>query len=230
MFTSYCPSLVDNAQTNLSVFVGCVHSYQSLIAGLLAILAAYVAARPVWRQLRDIRLQTAITRRETLSLRMHEAIDRFHRADKEMDKPLTTLVHTTWGPAGDPLEIDDNDGHGLYITIAGKLNWYLEDLRETEAHEIEVAKAKLLQAREDLQYTLNEAHWPAAHGQSDETYSLTNEQWQEALEKAKLAKVQAAEKVSAFSAAWHELREAQSLWVKNTRQRIATLDNEISGS
>jgi hypothetical protein len=35
-----------------------IFDYQALIAGLVAILAAYITARPVWRQLSDMSLQT----------------------------------------------------------------------------------------------------------------------------------------------------------------------------
>ena len=230
MFELYCPGFANTPQSGLGLFAGCVYSYQTLIAGVLAILAAYFAARPVWRQVKDTSLQTKINQRETLSNRMNEAIDRFERVKKDMDEPLGKLMHATWDHAGEPYEIDDNTAYNLHMTVAGKLNWYLETLRETEAHEIEVAKARLHQVRKELENTLDAAYWPASHDQSDEDYSLTDDQWQEALEKARHAKVEAAQKAAAFSSAWRELREVQSNWVNKTRQRIGLLDNAISGS
>ena len=43
-----------------------IYNYQTLIAGVLAIGAAWYAGAPVWRQLKDSNLQTRIMHRETL--------------------------------------------------------------------------------------------------------------------------------------------------------------------
>lgn len=230
MIELYCPGIASSAQTIPSVIVGCGHSYQSLIAGILAIIAALVAALPVWRQLKETKIQTSISQRETLSLRLTETIDRFERVKEEMNKTMQILMRATFGPDGDPMEINDHDAHGLHLTVAGKLNWYLENLRDTEAHEIEIAKAKLIRARKQLEKTLDAAYWPAANGRSGEDYSLSDEEWRDVQEKAKRAKVQAADKASAFAGAWRELRDVQTDWVGKTRKRIAVLDAAISAS
>ena len=230
MFELYCPGFVNTPQNGLGLFAGCVYSYQTLIAGVLAIFAAYFAARPVWRQVKDTSLQTMINQRETISDRMNEAIDRFQRVKNEMDETLQKLMHATWDPAGEPIVINDDTAHGLHMTVAGKLNWYLEALRDTEAHEIEVAKARLHEAREELENTLDAAYWPASHGQSDEDYSLTDKEWKEVQQEARHAKTEAAEKAAALVAAWRALREVQSNWVKKSRQKISALDNVITGS
>jgi hypothetical protein len=230
MFQLYCPGFASVPENGLGLFVGCVYSYQTLIAGILAILAAYFAARPVWRQVKDTSVQTMINQRETLFDRLNEAIDRFQRVGKEMDKTVSILMNATWDPAGDPVKINDNTAHGLHSTVAGKLNWYLEILRETEAHEIEVAKAQLHHVRKELENTLATAYWPAANDQSGEDYSLTNEQWQKLLEDAEHAKTEVSQQASAFASAWYELRNAQSNWEVKTRQKIASFDNVLSGS
>jgi hypothetical protein len=161
---------------------------------------------------------------------MNESMDRFQRVKKEMDETLQRLMQATWDPAGEPIMIDDNTAHGLHMTVAGKLNWYLETLRDTEAHEIEVAKAKLHEMRKELENTLDAAYWPASHDPVDEDYSLSDQEWEEVLEKARHAKVEAAQKAAAFATAWRELREIQSNWIVKSRQRIGAFDNAISGS
>ena len=47
-----------------------VRDWQAFITGLLALLAAYIAARPVWRQLTSLRIQSAVMVRETLTTRV----------------------------------------------------------------------------------------------------------------------------------------------------------------
>lgn len=64
-----------------------VYDFQPLIAGLVAIGAAYYEARPVWRQLADSNLQTKIQHRETLASLMREAQDRFGRVPKASPIP-----------------------------------------------------------------------------------------------------------------------------------------------
>jgi hypothetical protein len=44
MFQLYCPGFVSVPENVLGLIAGCVYSYQTLIAGVLAILAAYFAA------------------------------------------------------------------------------------------------------------------------------------------------------------------------------------------
>ncbi|WP_108836704.1 hypothetical protein [Tateyamaria sp. Alg231-49] len=230
MFEMFCPGFINTPQNSLGLFAGCVYSYQTLIAGVLAILAAYFAARPVWKQVKDTSLQTMINQRETISERVNEAIDRFQRVKNEMDETLQALMHATWDPAGEPIAIDDNTAYGLHMSVAGKLNWYLETLRDTEAHEIEVAKARLREAREELGNTLDTAYWPASHSQSDEDYSFTDQEWEDVQEKARHAKSEAADKASTFASSWRALVEVQSDWVKKSRQKISALDDVITAS
>lgn len=46
------------------------YAWQTLITGLLALLAAYLAGRPVWRQLTSLQIQSALMERETLTTRV----------------------------------------------------------------------------------------------------------------------------------------------------------------
>jgi hypothetical protein len=54
----------------LACLVGWAYDWQTLITGALAILAAWIAARPGWRQLKSLQLQSEATARETLITRV----------------------------------------------------------------------------------------------------------------------------------------------------------------
>ena len=47
-----------------------LYDWQTVGTGLLALLAAYIAARPVWRQIRSLQIQSAVMVRDTLTMRV----------------------------------------------------------------------------------------------------------------------------------------------------------------
>ena len=193
-----------------------IYNYQTLIAGVLAIGAAWYAAAPVWRQLKDSNLQTRIMHRETLAIRLREAEERAVRVAKAIDDPLWKAQDVTSGPAGEPLEITEHDAHGVEQMILGRLDWYLITLEGTEDAAVEEAKAALKAALKDLTDTLSDVHWPAHNDQSGEDYSMTDEEWAEVLQKAEDGKKLATAKISAAWKANRALKGAQQSIARNT--------------
>jgi hypothetical protein len=186
------------ASSAVGAKIGCfIYDFQTLITGTLAIGVAYYATRPVWRQLKDSNLQTRMMHRETLAVRLREAEERAARVAKAIDDPLWLAGRLTSDPEGEPIEIGEEDAHGVEQKIRGRLDWYLVTLRDTEDTKIEEAKATFKTALDSLTDTLSDVYWPAANDQSGEDYSLSDEQWAELLQKAEASKTLAAEKVSA---------------------------------
>ena len=61
--------------------IGCfIYDFQTLLTGAVAIGVAIVVAIPVWRQLKDINLQTRISHRETLANLLRDALRRHQRS------------------------------------------------------------------------------------------------------------------------------------------------------
>lgn len=205
-----------------------VYEYQALLTGFLAIGAAWYAAAPVWRQLKDTNLQTRIMHRETLAVRLREAEERAARVAKAIDDPLWTAQRVTSHPDGEPVEISEHDAHGVEQMILGAIDWYLVTLRDTEDTRIEEAKTSFKEALDNLTETLSDVHWPAHNDQSSEDYSMTDEQWAEVLLKAKEGKLLASAKVSAAWQANRALKAAQEAWINKLRQQIARLDLNIT--
>ena len=205
-----------------------IYNYQTLIAGVLAIGAAWYAGAPVWRQLKDSNLQTRIMHRETLAIRLREAEERAVRVAKAIDDPLWKAQDVTSGPAGEPLEITEHDAHGVEQMILGRLDWYLITLEGTEDAAVEEAKAALKAALKDLTDTLSDVHWPAHNDQSGEDYSMTDEEWAEVLQKAEDGKKLATAKISAAWKANRSLKGAQQASIDGLRRQIAALDQSIA--
>lgn len=205
-----------------------IYDFQTLITGAAAIGAAWYAGAPVWRQLKDSNLQTHIMHRETLSIRLREAEERAARVAKAIDGPLWNAQDLTSDPEGEPLEIGEQDAFGVEQMILGTLNWYLVTLAGTEDARIEEAKVSLEAALKDLTDTLGDVHRPASSDQHGEDYSLTDEEWSEVERKAKEAKKDAGNKVSAAWAANRTLKSAQETVISELRQQIARLDQKIA--
>ncbi|WP_156404692.1 hypothetical protein [Sphingomonas sp. Root241] len=205
-----------------------IYNYQTLIAGVLAIGAAWYAGAPVWRQLKDSNLQTRIMHRETLAMRLREAEERAVRVAKAIDDPLWKAQDVTSDPAGEPIEISEHDAHGVEQMILGRLDWYLTTLVGTEDAAVEEAKAALKAALKDLTDTLSDVHWPAHNDQSGENYSMTDEEWAEVLQKAEDGKKLATAKVSAAWKANRALKDAQQASIDGLRRQIAALDQSIA--
>jgi hypothetical protein len=207
-----------------------IYDFQTLIAGVLAIGAAYYAARPVWRQLRDSNLQTKIQHRETLAGMLREAQDRFGRSGKSIAQPMVDLDRLTSDPAGEPIPIGPHDAFAIEQRLQGELDWYLVDLRATEAEPVEAAKALLKEALDELLNTLNDVHWCEHNEQHDEDHSIPDDEWAAILVRSKEAELLAGDKAATARKALRALGDAQAAWVTSLRARIAKLDLEIAAS
>lgn len=207
-----------------------IYDFQTLIAGVLAIGAAYYAARPVWRQLKNNDLQTRILHRETLASLLREAQERFARVTKSIAEPMSDLDRLTTDPAGETIAIGGHDAFAIEQRLYGELDWYLIDLNATEADDIEVAKAGLKMALDDLLRTLNDVHWVEHNEQHDEDHSIPDEEWAAIIVRSQEAETLAADKAAVARRAMRALGKAQGAWLTALRGRIAKLDLEIAAA
>lgn len=205
-----------------------IYDFQTIITGAAAIGAAWYAGAPVWRQLKDSNLQTRIMHREALAMRLRDAEERAARVAKSIDDPLWTAQRVTSDPAGESVEIGEQDAHGVEQMIRGTLDWYLVTLQNTEDARVEEAKVALAAALKELTDTLSDVHWPAWNEQTGEDYSMTDQQWAEVLRKAEQGAALAHEKVSAAWEANRALKQAQKAVADDLRLQIASLDQGIT--
>lgn len=207
-----------------------LYDYQSLAAGLLAILAAWIAAKPVWKQLRDTSLQAMIAQRETIVGIKKDAERRFAKVEKVIAEPFRNLSRLTTDPVGEMIEIGPHDAFGVGGQLQGVLDWYLETLRETESPAIEAEKDKLRDALGKLERALNDVHWIDHNDQHGDDYSLTDEEWEEVKRRNVEAPAKVYEHFGTANQAMRDLKEAQSAWLETLRALIAQLDGKIVGA
>ena len=112
--------------------------------------------------------------------------------------------------------------------LQGELDWYLVDLKATEADEIELAKTRLKGALDDLLRTLNDVHWCEHNEQHDEDHSIPDDEWAVILARSKEAETLSGEKVAAGRAALRALEQVQAAWITGLRGRIGKLDRELA--
>ena len=62
------------SQCVLMSFFCFVSDFQTLLAGAVAIIVAIIAGHPVWRQLKDTKLQTRIPRRKRLRIQKQKTL------------------------------------------------------------------------------------------------------------------------------------------------------------
>lgn len=222
---SICQSI---ESARLAMACDLIYDFQTLITGVLAICAAWYAATPVWRQLKDSNLQTIIMYRETLAVRMREAEERATRVAQAIDGPLMEAGRLTHEPWDEPVEIDEHTAYHLEHSISNQLDWYLVTLIATEDKRVEDAKKALKTALDSLTETLNAIHWPAHNDQHDEFHSFSDEKWCQILRKAEESKSLASAKVNIACEANEALKEAQRLIIQELREKIGQLDLRIA--
>lgn len=157
-----------------------IHENQSLVAGGLALLAAIIAARPVWKRLRSLNRQV-----ELQSLRLIETqIDFLQRTRVEIDRKCTKILQEVtfaqyngsypWEDE-DPDEISPHAAHGIE-QMAHDLESYVHRLSSQRRLPSSCDKTldQLKRAAENVGKTLYDIHAPASVDFSDPMLEIEN--------------------------------------------------------
>lgn len=208
--------------------IAVIHDYQTLIAGLLAIGAAYITAYPVWRQLDRISVQTGTMFREFLA-----------------DRIRALVAHRKWlaaqiGPFRQEVEQrlyemrEFEDGLNIHWiferaqiagSLKGSLKKYQREQRDAEA--IATCLRKTLENLDILEATLDEIHYPHSSDQSGEDYSFTDEQWAEVRRAGEAADERLDGEVASFTKAANALDEALASELSALRDRLRHADDAL---
>ena len=205
-----------------------VYDFQTLIAGVIAVIVALLALFPVWCQLRDTNLQTRISRRETLATMLRAGLRRHAKVEESIARPLDEVARATSDPVGEPEAIDTEAAFYLEQQLSRVLDWYLVVLADTEPPEIETCKRALKSALDELVETLGEAHWADHNDQQHDEDYIPDEEWGRIVARCAQAKIDAADKVARARTAHRTLKTAQDRWSRSLRDQIAALDRAIA--
>ncbi len=184
------------------VLVGCaingliraIYDYQTLIAGCAAVVAAYFAARPVYRQLDMMRLQSDAVMRGMLLDRERDLRQALEALDKNVGEPLAGLGHAVYWEEGD--EIDEERAFYHDQALSTARTWLGTKYRWRDSAEVETARAGLEKGLDALIDTLDDVHRPAHTEKEGEDYAMTDEEWTAFLKRGEDAKGEVLGKLS----------------------------------
>lgn len=207
---------------------GVVKEFQTLIAGLVAIYAAKMAAKPVWRQLRAMGAQTNLTLREYLQER--------YRRTKARRKWLVDRLHAFQALLGGRIQQDEQDGNSVNVEWAhvesqnaGRL---VEDLRQhlneyRGLPEIDGPLDHVLSSLEALEAALDAIHRPFSMDQHSEDRSFTDEEWAKIEEDGRQAEKSLPEKAAKVADSTTRLESAFDAELKSLRARMHEVDQSL---
>ncbi|MCT8269090.1 hypothetical protein NYQ83_17575 [Afifella sp. JA880] len=165
-----------------------IHEYQALLAGLVALFAAYVTARPVWRQLDRMSLQTTLMHREFLDERQSTLRARWRRESKKLTS-FSDEVKTGIGWTRQyNKEINPHwafDQEKLTRRLIVELESYRTDNRDPAL--VEAAIDEVIEALRRLADTMGAIHIPASEDQSGPDHCFSDEEWNDLINRADVA-------------------------------------------
>jgi len=208
-----------------------VKDYQTLIAGLIAILAAYMTAKPVWRQLRSMSVQTAMVHREFLAERLRALDARRAALAKNLD-PYSDQIHQRL------MEMREIEGklNIHWVFERAQITWSLINDLKTEGRQhrdpapISIAFDALMDSLNRLYETLEDIHRPQSTDQSDEDHEFTDAEWADIGEKGKIADARLDGEISEFEQRWRDLKAAFETELSGLRDSLQAIDAQLTAS
>jgi hypothetical protein len=92
-----------------------LRDFQTLIGGGLALVAAWLAARPAWLQLKSINLQQEIAARQTIAHRLAGIEERIGRSTRNLTKFSQDITREIYDPyADDPYDPSSINAHWAF--------------------------------------------------------------------------------------------------------------------
>ncbi len=161
-----------------SDFENFINQYQTLIAGLIAILAAYLTARPVWRQLDGMSVQTNTLFRDYV-------LEQLRRTDNRRSwysKRLGKFVEDTCRRIYEMEEmkggtIDIHWAHGTQQDVTSLLSALKKHGETRDLSAIERELSEVFATLSKLADTLDSIHRPHSMDKHDPEHPFTDEQW-----------------------------------------------------
>lgn len=165
-----------------------IYDFQTLLTGIGALVAAYVAAKPVWRQLELTQTQANGVLRDMLMQRQSEVANAASALTENVGKPLSELDRHLYWPDGEAIRLDEHQAFHHDQNISRAITWLRSESKHRDSSTVEAAKAGLIEKIDGLLTVLDHIHRPAHTEQHDEDHSFTDEQWAEFLARGESAK------------------------------------------
>jgi hypothetical protein len=202
-----------------------IYDYQTLLTGIGAVSAAYIAAKPVWRQLELTQTQSNGVLREMLLQRQTEVEQAFSAVSDKLGRPLNNLSILFYDL--DDEQITEMQAHAHDQAISHGLSWYRDFYKWRDSAEIDTARSKLVVKLESLTRILSDIHGPAHTDQHDENRSISNQVWAEFLARGHAAKAEVEDALSEAETAKSAVADAMKLEIAAIGSRLKALDKAL---
>ena len=156
-----------------------LYDWQTLITGVMALVAAGVAAWLVWRQIRSLEVQSAVMARETLVMRV-AAIESMRETTRQKVSSITTEFMAPLHPyedGGEPPDINTDWAHQAE-QIANRVVAVLIAHQETslDGEAIDAKRKATIQQVKTLSDCLCKIHTPDHADLEDTEWNLTTDE------------------------------------------------------
>lgn len=205
--------------------------WQTLIAAGLALVAAWWAARPVWRQLDRMEIQSNIMLRDIIVLRIAEVVKRRDAATSLSRETIGRIERDLyWHDEFDPSEVKEdwafNQENGVR-TALGKFTGFRGENPDIE--EMEALKDELERSMRAVVEILDDIHRPASTQQHDEDHNISDADWAIIEARGVAAKSELPTAVARWSAAAAAVAAAYTTEERALRGRLVKIDRLLIG-
>jgi hypothetical protein len=203
-----------------------VYDFQTLIAGVAAIFAAFIAARPVYKQLDRMGTQTEIMSRDILSGRLSLLEGR----KAELKKATTNFLQNYFFPGisnDDPANFDIDshlafDAQHVIESIHRQLNDAQQ--RREDGELVQEKRKQLASSAEKLADYLDDIHSPDSRGNDEEISAAQREEMEVT---AVVAKLEIAGHFIEFQSAADDVQNAFDQEIARVRTLIRQIDQRL---
>lgn len=172
-----------------------IYDYQTLITGAAALAAAFVAARPVYRQLALMRTQSEAVLRDMLLARDADLGAAIKGVAKEVSERLSSLGSAVYWEEGDEIDEDRAYHHERNLSLAAQ--WLKSQYGWRDMHKAEEFRAVAIAEIDTLVDTLDAIYRPVSTEKESDDHSFTDAEWAELEAHAEAAKGEVLGKLSA---------------------------------
>lgn len=209
--------------------IAVLKDWQTLAVGILAVAAAWWAARPVYRQLRETETQSNATLREVLVPRVAELERNKERAlgpGREAVASLMREFHEM-----DEAELaafgEEAAFHHWQVVGSARDEFKKFRARRVDVPSIEDLKEPVSVALAHLEDRLDDIHRPASMDQKGEDYAFSDQEWEAIKQRGRAARQVLPDTIGEWGNASDALARAYDEEITRLRRRIVELDRAL---
>ncbi|NGM51764.1 hypothetical protein G5B46_19295 [Caulobacter sp. 602-2] len=206
-----------------------IYRYQTLIGAVVALLAAYIAVRPVWRQLKYIKFQSSAMYRDFVDRRLSEIHERYKIVSEFVSGDLDNFERKIYeveelGIGKYDIEWLFESGQNLYFVVVNMESYKSKRL---DPLFIEDKVQNIIESIRFLVDRLEAAHRPHTAEQFGEDYAISDEDWAQIEKEGALAEEQIIGAASKVRRDFNDLRASFEFEINRMRTSLRSIDQEL---